>query len=1162
MAGFEPTSAQKAAIEESGRAVLVSAAAGSGKTRVLTERLLRRIEHDADIDSFLVITFTKAAAAELRGRILDEISERLAADPENSRLRRQSALCAKAQIGTIDSFCQSFLRENCHAAQLSPEFRVIEEDRAEAIKQRVIQRLLDDCYEEGEESFLLLTDSLCMGRRDDSKLAETVLTLHRKTQSHARPELWLRRQLDTLEPAGEDAGSTVWGAEILKNVQDDALFWAQRMDEVCRLAAEDPAVAEKYASSFEETALSLRELVRACSLGWDRARQALPISYPRVGAVTKPHDEALRKGTKDVRDLCKKSSDKYAKLLSESSEELLAGMRSTAPRMRALIELTLRFDRVYAAEKRRRAEVDFADLEHLTAQLLTNEDGSPTELACETSQRFCEIMVDEYQDVNRVQDDIFRALSKNGENLFMVGDVKQSIYRFRLADPLIFTEKYERYAFLAQARDSEPAKIMLQENFRSRQEVIDGINGVFSACMSKKLGEVDYDENARLRCGGVYSDAGAAPELILIDTKSDDDDLRDKTEKEAAVVAERILELMRSGMTVSGRALGYGDIALLMRSANSVGEVYRRELILRGIPVAAGQGGSFFGSTEIASLMSLLAIIDNPHQDVALIAVLRSSAFGFSADELTEIRLCDRDSNFYTALRKAAETNEKCAHFLETLDRLRSRAADTPVDELLLFIYNELDLMALCAAMQDAPQRCANLRMMPELAKRFAAGGFHGLHRFCLWLRQLAERGGDMGAASSEGAVKIMTIHKSKGLEFPVVFLCDTSRRFNTADLKATVLIHPELGLGPKVCDLRRRLEYPGLARNAIKQRLKRELLSEEMRLLYVALTRARERLIVTAAVKEPDKHIDKLRPQCTVPMSPELLMSMQSMSDWMICAQLCLGEDKLRLTTVLAEEAAAVQEHETAPERPAADAQAVERLRQNLAFSYPHEAAARLPSKVTATELKHLEEPDGEAASLAPRLKPRFRTPRLGQEQALSPTQRGSAAHTLLQYIDYAETGSEEAVQGELRRLVSERFLSPRQAEAVDTQCILRLFASPLGQRILNADKLRREFKFSLLCPAESFFSGGEGESVLLQGVIDCMIVERGEITIIDYKTDRVRGEEALERAKSYESQLKAYAWAAERMTGLPVRECVLYFLYSGESVNIKCRPSQNLCF
>lgn len=1153
MARFEPTSAQRSAIEESGRAVLVSAAAGSGKTRVLTERLLRRIDSDADIDSFLVITFTKAAAAELKGRILDEISERLAVDPDNRRLRRQSALCAKAQIGTIDSFCQSFLREHCHAAQLSPEFRVIEEDRAEAIKQRVIQRVLDACYEAPDDSFRLLSDTVGAGR-DDKRLADTVLELHRKTQSHARPELWLRQQLEALEPAETDAGRTVWGAQMLEGMRDDALYWAQRMDEMCSLAANDAVVAAKYGPSFAETALSLHNFARACSLGWDRARQALPISFPRLGTITNPPDPELKEYTKAVRELCKKSCAKYDKLLSASSEKLIADMHKTAPAMRALIELTLRFDRAYAAEKRRRAEVDFADLEHLTAQLLTNEDGSPTELARETSRRFCEIMVDEYQDVNRVQDDIFRALSKNGENLFMVGDVKQSIYRFRLADPLIFTEKYEKYAFLSDAAENEPVKIMLQENFRSRREVIDGINVVFSACMSKKLGEIDYDENALLRCGGVYDDSGCAPELILIDVKSDEEDLRDKTEKEAAVVADKILKLMASGMTVSGRALGYGDIALLMRSANSVGETYRRELILRGIPVAAGQGGSFFAATEITSLMSLLAILDNPHQDVALIAVLRSSVFGFTADELTGIRLCDREGDFYTALKKAAETKEKCAVFLETLNKLRSRSTDAPVDELLTFIYNELDLTAKCAAMQDAPQRLANLRMMLELSGRFAAGGFRGLHRFCQWLHQLAGRGGDMGAAGADDAVRIMTIHKSKGLEFPVVFLCDTSRRFNDADLKQTVLIHPELGLGAKVYDASRRLEYPGLARNAIKQRLRREMLSEEMRLLYVALTRARERLFVTAAVKDPEKKMQSMMLQCTSPMSPEVLIGAQSMADWMIYAQLCSGGDTFKLSLVSAAEAAAAQDDETELPHAAPDAALVERLRRSLAFSYPHEAAAHLPSKVTATELKHLEPGDGEAASIAPKSQSRFRTPRLGDDRPLTPTQRGSAAHTLLQHIDYAKTGSETALREELSRLTEQKFLTPRQAESVDLGCILRLFASPIGRRIMNANRLWREFKFSLLCPAEKLFPGGEGESVLLQGVIDCMIEENGEITIIDYKTDRVRGDETLERARSYAKQLEAYAYAAQRMTGRPVRECVLYFLYSGEIVRADC--------
>lgn len=1151
MAKFEATPSQKSAIETDGRAVLVSAAAGSGKTRVLTERLLRRIENDADIDSFLVITFTKAAAAELRSRILDEISERLASDPENRRLRRQSALCAKAQIGTIDSFCQTFLREHCHAAHLSPDFRVIEEDRAESIKQRVIQRVLDECYENPDEDFKLLSNTVGNGR-NDNKLVEAVLSLHRKTQSHARPAAWLIAQLDALDTDESDAGKTVWGAEILDSVRASAEYWAQQMETLCQMADEYPIIAEKLGKSCAETALSLRELVRACSVGWDCARSSLQINYPRFGILKSSPNTWLPEHIKAVRDLCKKSTNKYKDMLSDDSAKLLADMRRTAPVTRALVNLTLRFDKAYSAEKSRHAEVDFADLEHLTAQLLTNEDGSPTELARQMSSRFCEIMVDEYQDVNSVQDEIFRALSKDGSNLFMVGDIKQSIYRFRLADPLIFTDKYEKYAFLQDAREGENIKIMLQENFRSRSEVIDGINEVFRSCMSKRLGEVDYDENAELKYGGGYSDEGKVPEILLIntvgETSGDDEDIRGNAEKEASVVADKIRSLMASGMTVNGRALDYGDIAILMRSANSVGEIYRRELIIRGIPVASGQGGSFFSATETTSLMSLLAIIDNPHQDVPLIAVLRSSAFGFTADELTEIRVSDRKADYYTALKKAAGTNEKCARFLETLGRLRSRAVDTPIDELLLYIYNELNLRALCSAMQDAPQRCANLRMMLDLAKRFSSGGFRGLHRFCLWLQQLSKRGGQLGAASVGGAVKIMTIHKSKGLEFPVVFVCDTSRKFNNSDLTKDVLVHPELGLGLSIYDTERRLKYPSLARNAIKQRLHREQLSEEMRLLYVALTRARERLFITATTKNYEKSVDDKRPLCESALSPEILLTANNFADWLLYAQLADKSGKINRTNISADESIHLKNEEVRLEQPAADEALVSELENADAYCYQHAAASRIPSKITATELKRLEESDGEALSIAPKTHSHFRAPQLGEEKSLSPTQRGTATHMLLQYIDYSKTGSEEEIKQELARLASGHFLSARQAEGVDTGAVLRLFKSPLGQRIMSADAMKREFKFSLLCPAEEFFDGGEGEQVLLQGVIDCMIVEDGEITIIDYKTDRVSGADAAQRAEGYAKQLEAYAYAAERITGKPVRECVLYFLHSGE--------------
>lgn len=1149
MNDFKPTKSQQQAIDTRGRSVLVSAAAGSGKTRVLTQRLIKAVEDGADIDSFLVITFTKAAAAELKGRIVGEIAERIAQEPDNRRLRRQSALCAKAQIGTIDSFCQTFLRENCHAAQLAPEFKVIEEDRAEAIKARVIERVLDACYENPTDDFRILADTVGAGR-DDSRLAKTVLDIHRKTQSHARPEKWLREQLEEMQREVSDVAQTPWGREILDGVESSAEYWGQRMDELCILAGQHPQIAEKYLASLEDTALSLRDLARACKSGWDSARQFLPVSFPALGRLVNSPSPETSEYIKQVRKLCKAAADKFPKTLSDSSEKLLEQLRAGIPAMRELVELTVRFDRQYSAEKRRRAEVDFADLEHLTAQLLTNEDSSPTALAREISTRFTEIMVDEYQDVNRVQDDIFRALSNDGKNLFMVGDIKQSIYRFRLADPNIFTQKYSEFSFLEDADEGEPVKIMLQENFRSRREVIDECNAVFGCCMSEKLGEIEYDEHAQLKCGASYPGSVPEPELILISAQGEEDDLRSKAEKEALVVADKISQLMSSGMTVGDRPLRWSDIVILMRSANSAGDTYRRALLERGIPVSAGQSGSFFGDSEVSELISLLAVIDNPHKDVPLIAVLRSPAFGFTPDELTEIRVADTQCDFYTALTKAAETNEKCSAFLQKLSVLRARAPEETVSEFIRYIYNELDLEALCAAMRDPARRLSNLQTVLELAKRFEAGGFRGLHRFCQWLDRLAERGGDIGSAAGEDAVQIMTIHKSKGLEFPVVFLCDTSRKFNDGDLRQTVLVHSELGLGAKIYDPVRRLEYPGVQRNAISSRLRREQLSEEMRLLYVALTRAKERLFMTAAVKAPEDKLQKMMLKCTDPMSPEVLLTAQSMADWLIYAKLCRDSESLSIvypeSVTAAEESAVIQEVEVRPEL-------VREIERCTGYVYPHESASGLPSKATATELKRLAVQDEEAASIAPLPELNFRMPEPDKAERLTPAQRGTALHTLLQYIDYGKTGTAQDVRSELARLTSRGFLSAAQAESIDVGRVTALFSSDIGRRMLAAKVCRREFKFSLLCPAERFFDSGEGEKVLLQGVMDCVIEEPDGITVIDYKTDRVRGEALKVRAEEYRRQLEVYAYAAERIMGKPVRECVLYFLHAGEEYSIK---------
>ena len=1163
MPEFKATSAQKAAVESRGSMVLVSAGAGSGKTRVLTERLMRRIcdpENPTDLDRFLIITYTRAAAGELRGRMMQELAAALARDPANRRLRRQSALVRRAQIGTIHSFCAAFLREHSHLAGISPDFAVLDEQRAAGMMARALERVLDAGYEQPDKhpGFLLLADTVGAGR-DDRRLEELVLDLHAKMQCHARPDRWAREQILALEAPAEDAGETPWGREILENAAGAARYWAAEFRRMLALIGSEPAIAKAWQEGFADTADALDRLCSCTALGWEKTRSCFPIPF-RMGTLRKSPDQALSDGLKTRRDLCKSEMERLEKRFALPSEELLRDRALTAPAMQALLRLEEDFDKAFTEAKRRANLLDYADLEHLCARILLEEDGSPSALALQVRDRWEEILVDEYQDVSRVQDDIFRAISRDGRNLFLVGDVKQSIYRFRLADPGIFTEKYRLCAPCDQAEDGRPRRILLRENFRSRREILEAANAVFSRCMSRELGEIDYDEEAALRFGAQgYEGSVPVPELTLLrlGAGGGEEEAPDKLAQEAALVARQIRTLMEEGLTVTDREgqrpLEYGDIAVLLRSANNVGPIYRRELLRQGIPVGFGQGDGFFRAEEVSTVLSLLAILDNPHQDIPLIAVLRSPALGFDADTLSAIRASDPDADFFTALQTWSADNERGRDFLALLERLRRQAPDLRAAELTELVLEELDLPAVCSAMRDGEQRRARLMELVELSERYEKTGYRGLHRFVLWLRRMAEKGQEPAlGADNVSAVHILSVHKSKGLEFPVVFLADLAHSFNRRDLLRSVLVHPELGLGPKVTDLEKRVEYPGLARSAVALRLEREMLSEELRLLYVGMTRARERLFLSAGSKDPEKLLEKAGTLAETPIAPTLLAAARNPALWLASAALADGQEHLKIR--IAEQAAG-EELDALPSAAEPDEAVGRELRRRLAFVYPHRQAEDLPSKVTATELKDRAEPDADAVSLAPRGARPFRLPDFGRaERPLTGAEKGTATHLVLQVMDFARTGSEEQIREEIRRLREQCFLSEREAAAVDAGAIAALFASPLGRRMQAARTLRREFHFSLLCDAADFFPVEGGEQVLLQGVVDCCLEDEDGITVIDYKTDRVKSRaEAEARAGVYTGQLRAYAGALERICKKPVKECLLYFLNVGETVEVE---------
>ena len=1148
------TPSQELAASVRGRPLLVSAAAGSGKTRVLVERLMRHVDDGADIDEFLVITYTRAAAAELRSRILRELNARLAENPTSRRLRRQTELCCRAGIGTIDSICGRILREYVHLTGLTPDFRVVEEERADAMKRAALDRVLEERYEHMEENaaFRALADSVGAGR-DDRRLVELTLQLFDSLRSHPHPHAWMADCREALLASPTDAAETVWGRRLLERCARSANYWAARLSAMVHEMQQPghEALLAAYGEGFITAAEALRETGRAAAMGWDRCSETFPIPM-KIKAFRK--EDPLKAHAKALWDECRKACGKLETDFSQRSSELLADLALTAPAMTALLELTADLDRSYSAEKRRQAVVDFSDQEHMVLQLLEDEQNG---VGAELSARWREVMVDEYQDVNECQDRLFTALSGGGQKLFLVGDVKQSIYRFRLADPTIFLDKYRRFEPVEAGRESrEGGLILLRENFRSAANVLAGCNSVFENILSRELGDLDYDEGARLVHGrGENSEAPAfTTRLSILDIpEGSEGEKQDKTAMEAAFVATESKRLLDEGTLIpegdSLRPLQPGDIAILLRSYKGSGERYTAALRALGISVMSQQGGGFFRSLEVTALLSLLSVIDNPRQDIPLIAVLRSPLYGFSADELSQIRARDKKSDFYTALCAAAD-EPHCAAFLRELEEYRALAPELTVAELLGRIGSRSELFALFSAMPDGQARRENYQLLLDYARQFEQGGYRGLGSFVSWMKRLQQRGEEPRRQSGEGgnAVQLMSIHRSKGLEYPVVFLCGTAKKFNLSDSQSKVLVHPRLGLGCKVTDSALGAEWPSLAWRAIAAELRQESLSEEMRVLYVAMTRARERLYITAAWPKAEEKLQKLSEGLCSPIAPTVLEGDASLSQWLArCALLC--PETLTLSLVPPVERLGSHAVQTAKE--SSDAPLLH-IAEKLRWHYAHADAETLPSKLTASQLKAGEWQDADLQRPKAPAKPARMPDFTSADRPLSAAERGTAMHLALQFIDLHKCGSRAEIEEELTRLETIGQLTKKQRAAVSAGRLEKFFRSEIGQRLLRAERVWREQRFSLLMKAADCGYAGE-EEILFQGVVDCCMEEEGALTILDYKTDFVTAETIRERAEGYAPQISAYAAAMERILKKPVKETVLYFLALDTPLSVK---------
>ncbi len=1151
------TPQQQQAVDDRGGRLLVSAAAGSGKTKVLVDRLMTYLTDPvspANIDEFLMITYTKAAASELRGKIASKLSDCVAQDPGNAHLRRQLQRLYFTKISTVHSFCADVLREYAYRLNLPGDFRVADENECSELRIRVMEKLLNEAYAQKMQGpgFRAFVDSQGLGR-DDRQVPEIVMQVYDSARCHLDPDAWLRQCRELVsDPNITDAGQTLYGNFLMQQLFSWLDLQIRALESCIGMASASDGF-EKPIALLRDTLLQLQRL-QECNT-WDQVLQHRQIDFGRMNFSKKCTDEALKERIKAVRDACKKGLEKQLRPFADPSARVLADLASSAEAVSGLTQLVRDFGAAYDSAKRSRRILDFGDLEHRMLDLLLGKSRSSVTLAAnEIGSRFREVMVDEYQDSNEVQDALYNALTQQRKNLFMVGDVKQSIYQFRLADPGIFLEKYRKFLPADRALPGEDRKVVLSRNFRSSGGVLEACNDVFRTCMCPQVGGMYYGPDEALYEGLDHIPLGTPEaELYCVDVQ------QETYPEEAAFVADHIQKMLRQGVVREGKALRPvqpEDIVILLRSPGSAGVYYQRALDKLGIRYATGGGIDLLKTEEIGTLHAVLQMINNPRLDIPLVASLSSPVFGFTADELAAIRAAHKNGAFYDALVQSED--EKARHFLQILQQLRGAVRRYSLTDLLEQVLLATSLEEIYGAMDNSQLRLFNLQTFFQLAADFEAGGNRDLGRFLEHLDAMSEKGLlSAGEQSANGCVTIMSIHKSKGLEFPVVYLCGLGREFNTESQRAGVLCHKSMGLGLSAVDHQNRLRYPTIAKRAIALKMSIDSVSEELRVLYVAMTRARDRLIMTYASNRLEKDLSEIVQRLDMDCRELLTQEAICPGDWVLLTALQKTEAGALfaiadrpLQTATGPQPWKIQVV-TAPQ-PVVDTlrqeasgtvsqEALCRMESGLSFRYAHAAALTTPSKQTATGLKGRQK-DEEAAqdTVSTTRHWIWSTPR--HEAMPRGVDYGNALHGVMQHIDFAACQSIAAVQAEIQRLVQQDFLSSQQAALVPAQAIARFFATDIGRRLQQGNVVR-EFKFSILVDASQQDRSLAGERILLQGVVDCALLEPDGITIIDYKSDYVTEETLPQKIASYTDQVEIYARAMERIYKQPVKARLLYF-------------------
>lgn len=1180
--GVNWTTDQRHAIERRKGSVLVSAAAGSGKTAVLVERVIRRLtdkDNPCSAEDLLIVTFTRAATAQMREKIGAAILKRLSEDPTDRHLRRQYMLLPFAKICTIDSFCNDLVRENFHALGISPDYSLLDNETAVIMKNDVCEAMLERAYEEDLDGrFSELSDMMSSGSSDED-FAKLIIKMYDISTAYPFPDLWLDSLIG--EYSQPDINKSRWGGIIKKYVCDMLDYCVSSSRDMMTAMESDPIVADAYGAAVQSDINMYAELREKINSDWDEALEAFKtVKYMSLGRVPKGYESETKNVVTTARKKLKDLLKKVPGIMCVSSEEHADDMRLLRDPVTKLIELVKQFGREYSAEKDKMNSADFSDILHRALNLLAVSDSSggyiKTDLARELSSHYVEILVDEYQDINEAQDMIFRAISADENNLFTVGDVKQSIYRFRQAMPEIFLRRRSTTHSFESGR--YPLGITLGSNFRSRVGVTSCVNYIFRQLMSTEAGELEYDDSEALNAAAKYPERDTPDcELHVVTDKGN---RADTLEAQARYVAKYIERTVREGkmLVTKGGALhpaSYGDFCILLRTAKNVSSVYANALSERGIPVFSPETGGFFEAAEISFILSLLRVLDNPVQDIPLAAVMLSPLFGFSAGELADIRASAKErleagetEPLYRSVAVSAdEGDEKAAAFLKKIESLRRLSLTLSAGELVRRVCEETGFDAIVGAMPDGERRRLNVGLLCDYAEKYEAAGNLGLSGFIRFIDKVARTSGDLATAArpSENAdiVRIMTVHQSKGLEFPICILADMQHAFNERDNTESVLISSSAGLGMK-----RRTEdgisvYDTASRRAAVITSERMGRSEEMRVLYVALTRAKENLVMVTSVPNPEKGLAKVAVECGIGerANPFAVLRMNNFSDLVLTAlmrhpaadelrklsgvdvPIFLSEkDRFKLKVVVSDSESFMTESAN-EQKIAAKPVFFNEVQARLDYSDPRSVLSSVPAKRAAS--------DGSERGINREYFASSR-PAFMSSGGLTPAQRGTATHKFMQFSNYA--AARAGIESELARLVDGGFLSEDEGKAVNIGAAKRFFMSPLAERIFASDNVMREKKFASLFPAKFFYPELTGEAaeekIVVQGIADCVFVEDGELVIVDYKTDTgVDAEALLDR---YSAQLEIYREALSQALGMPVKETLLYSFFMNSAVKV----------